>query len=154
MAAVLLIASGLVLSLGRRSLPRSTKWHTPQYAATEVTTHGARVSLIEHLYAWNRNLESESKAECVDVYCRVASLACAPSQGRRSRPRRTIELHRSALAKLVVVGQRFGRLDPASGLTVKTSAGTSFVPLKKTGFVWQSSDFSDLVPVGCIAPMS
>lgn len=145
MAAVLLIASGLVLSLNCRSLPCGTKWHTPQYAATEVTTHGARVSLIEHLYTRARNLESESKAECVDAYFRVASLTCASNQERRSRARRTIELHRSAL---VVVGERFGRLDPASGLTVKTSAGTSFVPLKKTGFVWQSSDFNDLVPVG------
>jgi len=144
----LLFTSGLVSSLGCRNMSCGTSWREPHYAAPDVRKRGARVSSVERLYAKARSLEADGKCGCVDAYFQVAAATCVPSRAGHSRNHRTIELHRSALAKLVVTGQLYGRLDPASGLTLNRGSGSTFVPIAKTGFVWQSFDFQHLVPVG------
>ncbi|MGI9441150.1 MAG: esterase/lipase family protein [Rubripirellula sp.] len=148
MAVILLITSGLVSSLGCRGVSCGTRWHEPQYAIAELRQHGMRLSAVEHLYARARALEAEGNSGSVDAYFQVAALTCVSGISGDARDRRTIELHRSSLAKLVVVGQRFGRLNPASGMTLETCHGSKFIPLEKTGFVWQAADFQNLVPVG------
>jgi len=148
MAVILLITSGLGFSLGCRSVSCGTRWHEPQYAVPEMRRHGTRLSVVEHLYATARALESEGNSGSVDAYYQVAALTCVSGISGDTRDRRTIELHRSSLAKLIVTGQRFGRLNPASGITLETCHGSRFIPLEKKGFVWQASDFQNLVPVG------
>ncbi len=148
MAVILLITSGLVSSLGCRGVSCGTRWHEPQYAIAELRQHGMRLSAVEHLYARARALEAEGNSGSVDAYFQVAALTCVSGISGDARDRRTIDLHRSSLAKLVVVGQRFGRLNPASGMTLESCHGSKFIPLEKTGFVWQAADFQNLVPVG------
>lgn len=147
-AAVLLVTSGSLSSLGCRNVSCSTRWQGPQYAVPDVRQRGAKLSLVERLYAKARSLEADNNPESVDAYFQVAALTCVSGNAGDMRDHRTIQLHRSSLAKLVVAGQRFGRLNPASGLKLQGCQGTSFIPLKKTGFVWQASDFQSLVPVG------
>lgn len=147
-AITLLIASGMVSSLGCRNLSCGTRWYGPQYAVPDLRQRGAQLSTVERLYTRARALEAEENPGSVDAYFQLAALTCVSGIAGDVRDRRTIELHRTALSKLVVVGQRFGRLDPASGLTVESCNGSRFIPLKKTGFVWQDSDFQNLVPVG------
>ena len=148
MAVALLITSGLVSSLGCRNFSCGTRWHEPQYAVPELRQHGMPLSSVERLYARARTLEADENSGSVDAYFQVAALTSVSGISGDARDRRTIELHRSSLAKLVVTGQRFGRLNPASGLTLEGCSGSRFIPLEKTGFVWQASDFQDLVPVG------
>ncbi len=52
------------------------------------------------------------------------------------------------MIKLVVNGQRFGRLDPRTGLTIYRNHQLVEIPIERYGFVWDSEDFSSLSPVG------
>jgi triacylglycerol esterase/lipase EstA (alpha/beta hydrolase family) len=93
-------------------------------------------------------LFSKKKSDaCVDLYYSVANLTaqnapCSTANCRKS------QLHRSAMIKLVVHGQRFGRLDPRTGLTVYRDGLSDLIQIERHGFVWDSEDFSFLSPVG------
>ncbi len=145
---VLLFASGLASSLGCSNLSCGTRWQGPLYAVPDVRQHGAQLSAAERLYARARSLEADGNPGSVDAYFQAAALTCVSGMPGDMRDRRTIDLHRSSLAKLVVTGQRFGRLNPSSGLTLESGHGSTCIPLEKKGFVWQASDFQSLVPVG------
>lgn len=153
MVVILLITSGLGFSSGCRSVSCGTRWHEPQYAVPEMRRHGTRLSVVEHLYATARALESEGNSGSVDAYYQVAALTCVSGISGDTRDRRTIELHRSSLAKLIVTGQRFGRLNPASGITLETCHGSRFIPLEKKDSSGRPPIFKILCLLVPTAPM-
>lgn len=55
-------------------------------------------------------------------------------------------LHKSALIRLIVAGQRFCRLDPRSGLLVRREGHEQTIPITREGFVWGTDRFEELVP--------
>ncbi len=50
--------------------------------------------------------------------------------------------------KLVIAGQRFGKLDPREGLVVQWHGREQSIPISHHGFVWDQNDFHVLTPVG------
>lgn len=100
----------------------------------------------ERLYGIARERECQGIDTCVDLYFDVARLTCRVDGQCRTRRQRL--LHKSALAKIVLTGQRFKRINPCRGLRIRSSDYEFWVPISFHGFVWQPSDFHRLVPVG------
>jgi len=100
-----------------------------------------------------RRLDRREDPAAVDYYFQAAALSAAgitpagPANQSES-------IYRQALWGLVDSGQRLGRLDPRSGLTVM-HGGQRTVPIRYFGFAFKPSDFSRLsaadVPTGEIA---
>ena len=61
---------------------------------------------------------------------------------------RAWDVYHSSLAGLISAGQKSGRLNPHTGLTICTPCGPLVVPMSFHGFPWQPKDFSHLVCVG------
>lgn len=57
-------------------------------------------------------------------------------------------IYHDSLARLILQGQRHGRLDPRRGLTIHTAAGALVIPTRYTGFSWRPEDFHQLLVVG------
>ncbi len=61
-------------------------------------------------------------------------------------------IYHDSLVRLIVLGQRYGRLDPRRGLTINTASGPIFVPTRYFGFSWKPEDFHQLLVVGAYRP--
>jgi pimeloyl-ACP methyl ester carboxylesterase len=87
-------------------------------------------------------LEATGNAACVDGYFRACSLAWPAIHEHRN----AAECYNVAVAELVRSAQRFGRLNPASGLIIHEGDESVTVPVVHRGFAWQPSDFQRLHP--------
>ena len=147
-ATYLLVAIGLACSSG--CLATRVKWAEPEYVAPLKPgwiTLTPELDDTERLYAMALDHEEKCLASCVDLFFEVA-LATSQHDRHTCRRCRKRDLHKSALNKLVVTGQRFDRLDPRSGLTIYRQGHESSIPIAYRGFVWQADDFHFLTPVG------
>jgi len=57
-------------------------------------------------------------------------------------------IYHDSLARLILQGQRHGRLDPRRGLTINTASGPLVIPTRYFGFSWKPDDFHQLLVVG------
>jgi pimeloyl-ACP methyl ester carboxylesterase len=57
-------------------------------------------------------------------------------------------IYHDSLARLILEGQRHGRLDPRRGLTINTASGPLVIPTRYFGFSWKPEDFHQLLVVG------
>jgi hypothetical protein len=145
--AALLCASVLACSSG--CLVTQVKWHPPAYLPPLEPDQIPRLgphARAERVYARAVHCERRCRSGCVELYyevaCLTADAADCPSFGRAR------QLHEAALTKLVTAGQRFKRLDPSTGLTIRHGGQERLIPIAKHGFVWQTDDFGKLVPIG------
>lgn len=93
--------------------------------------------------------------ECVDGFSASAlwnwqAFAESPSEAVESDPRSSaaIRSYNGSLARLIHEGQRHKRLVPSQGLTIHSAGEQRLVPIEYHGFVWDSSDFQELMVVG------
>ena len=131
-------------------LSTRVNWREPKYApwpSQNSVTNDGRLNEAEVLYGKALQQEEECCDACVDLYYSVANLTAENPPCTNANCRKS-QLHRSAMIKLVVNGQRFGRLDPRTGLTVYRNGLSDLIPIERHGFVWNSEDFSSLSPVG------
>ncbi len=121
----------------------------PDYVASQAGLFGSTAGLEqeERLYVDALRQEEECRESCVDLFFEVAIATCQHEDSACFECRKQ-QLHKSALNKLVVNGQRFGRLDPRTGLSIHRCGQQIWIPITHRGFVWQPSDFHTLVPVG------
>ena len=144
---VLLLAGGVASTSG--CLVTSVQWREPNYLPPlrpEQIPRCGSTARAERIYAKGLNYEQRCRDACVDLFFEAARLTASTARGNcfcRAR-----QLHESALMKLVVAGQRFKRLDPARGLTIRRQGHDHWIPLSRHGFVWEAADFHRLVPIG------
>ena len=145
--AALLCASVLACSSG--CLVTQVTWHPPNdlppLEPDQIPRRGPHAR-AERVYARAVHCEQRCRSGCVDLYyevaCLTADAAGCPCFGRAR------QLHEAALMKLVTAGQRFKRLDPSKGLTIRRGGHEQQIPIARHGFVWQADDFDRLVPIG------
>lgn len=149
---VLLAPLLLVLTVGGCAFRRA-KWIPPEITRPVANcardSGAARAELaLAHAVA----LEKQNSSACVDFYFQSAQLSWLENQRQLhesgSTYGRPAELYRSSLASLITAGQKFGRLDPKTGLVVWTQSGQVIIPTRFYGFLWQPDDFNFLIPVG------
>jgi hypothetical protein len=113
----------------------------------------ARLVQAERLYAQAIALQQAGHPGCVDAFYAAGSecwsalhesAAVAPRQPLNPR---VWTIYHDSLAELIEQGQRHGRLDPRSHLTVHTASGTSTIPIRFIGFAWRPEDFHQLAVV-------
>ncbi len=124
----------------------------PRQAAMAVLQNPSlAVDFAENAYSAADAAELDNSATSVDLYFETVAFSWHFLQDRRlaNHPKyqRAWQLYHSALVKLLATGQRFGRLDPTSGLSVNTSAGQQFIKIAYHGFVWKPADFSRIETV-------
>ena len=125
-------------------------WAKPDFANPQARSWKklpSNLHAIEKLYAEAVKCEARGCERCVDLYFDVA-VATRHHDGPRCDTHRDRRLHKSALSKLVIAGQRFGRLDPRSGLLIRRSDGEHWITISRHGFVWNVDDFEHLTVVG------
>ena len=115
------------------------------YGGTAVNLEKAERFLSEAV-----RQESKNCHQCVDLYFQAATSAWwlaqrqLERQGRMcSRPR---QIYEHALEKLIVTGDRFGRLDPRSQLVINRGNRAISVPVVHRGFVHSPRDFDRVIP--------
>ncbi|QEG34969.1 Alpha/beta hydrolase family protein [Bythopirellula goksoeyrii] len=151
---ILCVAVCLLISSGCSFLPRKkTVWQQPCYAEPNPDGIGNwSLAVAEESYAAAQHSEAAECPDCVDLYYQAATTSWPvmerelAKQGKTSV--RSAELHRSAVAKLLVTAQRFGRWDPCRGVTVSTTCGKTHLPTTYQGFTWGPEEFRQLEPAG------
>ena len=151
--AILGIAFALVTGSGCALSPLKTDWRGPEFAAPNFDAVAPwSLASAEDDYSSALALEEAGNCECLPLYYRVAASTWhvlqkeLMSSGRTTV--RSVELYRSSVAKLLTVGQSFGRWDPCRGLVISSSPHAAVVPVSYQGFSWKPSDFQHLLPVG------
>ena len=145
-AATLLLTLGLATTPG--CLVNRVNWKEPSFARPQAGLIGSKQEPdpVEELYATALEHEQCCRESCVDLFFEVA-VATSHHQGS-VRSCRKCRLHHSSLNKLVVTGQRYGRLDPSTCLMVRWRGQEATIPITHKGFCWRSTDFRSLIPVG------
>jgi pimeloyl-ACP methyl ester carboxylesterase len=98
--------------------------------------------------------EQHGQASCVDAYYQCAAYSLqVVEHGLTRSPRdarfdRAWSLYHMSLAKVIQLGQLFGRLDARRGLKVNTPTGAILIPISYHGFSWVPGDFQRVVVVG------
>lgn len=123
------------------------KWRDPKPYALPILPILRSENPVEQMYRRAIALERSGSDACVDAFFEVA-IATADYSCRSTCDCSSCDLHKSALAKLVSCGQRFGRLKPSRGLVVKRNEQTQLIPFRHNGFVWRAEDFHCMTPVG------
>lgn len=136
------------------SITRSkTVWQQPTFAAPNADSV-ANFSLVaaEDSYAAAVQYESDGRSDCIELYYDAATRAWRVLERKLTTagkaPSRAVELHRSAVAKLLITSQRFGRWNPCQGISIETSCGTRIIPVSYQGFTWGPEEFQYLYPAG------
>jgi pimeloyl-ACP methyl ester carboxylesterase len=96
-------------------------------------------------------LESEGRDACVDLYYRAASEAWRQVESGGASPAEfqlACQIYQQSLAGLIDAGQKHGRLDPSSHLSVAENGSRVMVPVTHHGFAWRPEDFNQLTLVG------
>lgn len=150
---LLFVALSLLTFSGCLITPNQTVWQQPTYASPDAEALGnwSLISAEDHYLAAMQQ-EANGNANCVDHYYEAAARTW-PALERElttsgKTTARTVDLYRSAVAKLVITGQRFGRWQTGRGLVVSTSSGRTVLPTKFQGFTWGPEEFHYLQPVG------
>jgi pimeloyl-ACP methyl ester carboxylesterase len=93
-------------------------------------------------------LEAAGHEQCIDAYFRAANLAWRSIGEEMPGPpsARERRCYGESVAGLLFAAQRFGRLDPARGLTIREGDRSTVVPALHHGFAWTAADFQRLVP--------
>ena len=89
-----------------------------------------------------QRLDRRNDPAAVDYFFQAAALA-AQGITPTGPANQSESIYRQALWGLVDSGQRLGRLDPRTGLSV-VHGGQRTVPIRYFGFAWRPSDFSQL----------
>ncbi len=142
------LATWLALTSG--CLSTRVNWARPDVADPQPVTWTTRHSpfnAVEQRYHQAIQLEVQGCASCVDLFFEVA-MATRQHDGPACASCRKRHVHKSALLKLVVAGQRFCRLDPRTGLLIRRDTNEHRIPITHHGFVWDNSHFQQLIPVG------
>ncbi len=128
---------------------RRVTWRQPHAVkpANCWTKSSPDLELAEELYSRAVRLERDGNSQCVECYFDVA-LKTSELGYAEAVDDRGAKLHRSALQKLVMAGQDFGKLDPRSGLKLCLQNGVQFIPITHHKFPWNAKDFERLDPVG------
>jgi len=124
-------------------------WKEPRFVSSQIGMFRPihKLGHAEQLYATALQHEQLELESCVDLFFEVAMITRHDDGGIQGESNQCC-LHKSALTKLVITGQKFGRLDPRLGLMVRRNGIEECVPITHSGFVWHASDFHSLVPVG------
>ncbi|MEO2050081.1 MAG: alpha/beta hydrolase [Pirellulales bacterium] len=130
-------------------------WQSPTVALpaelSDTQTASAK-GAAERNYAIAFQLESEENAACVEYYFRATAwawYAIDPALLTATPPpARAWSLYHSALTKLLVTAQQYGRWNPHLGITIAGPSGLAPLPISYHGFPWKPADFHDLHPVG------
>jgi pimeloyl-ACP methyl ester carboxylesterase len=120
----------------------------PQIARAQYAGFNAATS-AESALGQARELDRAGDERAVDLYFQAAAQAASvlspnPASGADGDP--IPQVYHDALSGLLDAGQRYGRLDPRSQLTIMTTSGARSVPLRYHGFAWKPRDFSRLSP--------
>ncbi len=144
------LSSRIVWREPNPAAPLAASWHPPMLGLSRNPSQfetEPSLQALQNQYAAALEQEQACQASCVDLYFRVAVATCrADGPMCEDCPLRC--LHKSALVRLVVAGQQFGRLDPSRGLEIRRAGRTQWVPLARNGFVWSTPYFHSLKPVG------
>jgi pimeloyl-ACP methyl ester carboxylesterase len=147
-AACALLVCGIACTSGCYSA--RVQWVEPKVAAPLDAwwkLSPPELDYAEQLYSAALKQEAECLASSVDLYYEVA-VATWHHDGPAESGCRKRELHKSALTKLVVAGQQFGRLDPRHGLMIRRNGHKRWIPLTRHGFVWEPQAFDSFHSVG------
>lgn len=131
------------------SPPNQTLLVRPQQVAYRA---GDEVNEAGAQYLRGADLEKAGWAGSVDAYYDAARgawryLASSPLAFERDPQQpAALAIYQRSVERLIFAGQRFGRLNPSTGLTVQTPAGARTVPISYRGFAWRPGDFSQLLP--------
>ncbi len=113
----------------------------------------ARLDQAERLYAQAIALQQAGHPGCVDAFyaagaeCWSAMLQSAAMASQQPLNPQIWTIYHDSVAGLIEQGQRHGRLDPRSHLTVHTASGTLAIPIRFIGFSWRPEDFHQLAVV-------
>jgi pimeloyl-ACP methyl ester carboxylesterase len=142
----------LLISTGCRSgTNHSFRYCSLNSVATKSFTDIAPQHLEEArgCYARAKTLEAADSDASVDWYfaaTRSAWLAGQFGEGSQRLENQAGAAYCDGLTSLLRTGQRFGRLDPASGLRVQQASNVTTIPVVHRGFAWRDSDFQQLSP--------
>ena len=144
----------LLVSSGCSLLPRNkTVWQQPCYA--EPDSDGVRnwsLAVAEENYAAAIESEAAGCPNCVDLYYQAATSSWPVLEQELAKTGKTsfrsADLHRSAVAKLIVTAQQFGRWDPCRGVAISSTCGMTYLPSTYQGFTWGPEQFQRLEPAG------
>lgn len=162
-------AAAAILVAGCRIPPVGDGWPNAERTPNRVIREGnpdlyplwdERFAPREELFeaeAWARQgmaLEEGGDCVCVDAYYH-ATVAAWKAAWRAPQhcpevqePERARKLYHACLAKLISTGQKFHRLDPRFGLTLRRGEGEATIPVAHEGFAWTKEDFNHLELVG------
>jgi pimeloyl-ACP methyl ester carboxylesterase len=123
-----------------------------------ATSLSVSVAQAQTLYAQGLALEQANHPACIDYYYSAiaaswivlnSSVSAAPAQPLDPQ---AWSVYHDSLARLMLQGQRHGRLDPRRGLTVNTASGPLEIPARYFGFSWKPDDFHQALVVGDYRP--
>lgn len=106
----------------------------------------------ETAFASAASAEAQQSPGCIDLYYFAAEQAYSHLAATKSTERpdansnRAWQIYHTALAKMLVNGQQYGRFVPQRGIVVNTPRGPGAVGIVYRGFVWKTSDFNRLLP--------
>lgn len=113
----------------------------------------APLSQAQQAFDRGRAQQRNGDVTCVDSYYRAVSLAWqsieATGAERQQQPSEEWGIYHQALKRLLIAGQRFGRLDASSSLRVNAEQGALEIPITHHGFVWASDDFDRILDPAC-----
>jgi pimeloyl-ACP methyl ester carboxylesterase len=98
------------------------------------------------------NAEAQQSPGCIDLYYFAAEQAYAylaatnSIQASDGNSIRAWQIYNTALPRMLVNAQRYGRFDALRGMVVNSPRGPGSISFAYRGFVWQQSDFNRLVP--------
>ncbi|WP_417736783.1 esterase/lipase family protein [Rosistilla oblonga] len=113
-------------------------------------TAESSTALGERAYAVAERLHGQCDHRAVDYWAQTIAWLddgrrrCGVSGGEDPSDR-IARVRHSALIRILSCGQKYGRLDPASHLTLHADAGPIQVPIVHDGFAWRQSDFQRLM---------
>ena len=100
--------------------------------------------------------ERQKMVTCVDLYFEAVAFSWnflqSPGASRRPEYSAAWQLYHLGLARLISSAQRFGRLDPTTGLSIMTPTGMQTFPTEYHGFLWKPADFTRVEVVHPGAP--
>ena len=136
---------------GSVARPQTTAYASPP---TVGAVPGAPTrSQVEALIAEADRLDRAGSDRAVDVYYQAAvaawnGVAVSPRTIGPATSDPWLATYHRSVEGLVDTATHYGRLDPRSGLSVVTVAGSQAVPLIYRGFDWQPISFCALHPTG------
>ena len=133
------------------SLPLAT---TPLPFGSPAQPVPASLAQAQAAYAQALALEQAKHPASIDYYYAAISASwLALTTSSTAAPAASLDpqawaIYHDSLARLILEGQRHGRLDPRRGLTINTASGQLVIPTRYFGFSWKPEDFHQLLVVG------